>query len=71
MTIFLARAAEAIYVRAGYERRQAFVHGQIVADYLMAHLDECRGQFQVEDEFELARMLALAMLGPSAQGIAA
>ncbi len=65
MTLLLARAAEAIYIRAGYERGQAFSQGQAVADYLVAHLDECRYQYNVEDEFELARMLALAMLGPS------
>lgn len=63
MAHLLARTAEAIYVRAGYERGQAFTQGRIVADYLVAHLDECRRQFNVEDEFELARLLALAMVG--------
>lgn len=63
MAHLLARTAEAVYVRAGYEREQAFRHGQVVADYLMAHLDECRQQFHIDDEFELARTLALAMLG--------
>ena len=67
MTHFLARAAQVVYIRAGYERRQALTQGRVVADYLVAHLDECQRQFNTQDEFELARMLALAMLGPSAQ----
>ena len=71
MSLLLARAAEAVYIRAGYERGQAFSNGQAVADYLMAHLDECRHQYNVQDEFELARMLALAMLGPSRRSRAA
>jgi hypothetical protein len=71
MTTLLARTAEAIYVRAGYERGHAYTQGQVVAEYLVAHLDECRQQFNVEDEFELARMLALAMVGQPARGRAA
>lgn len=63
----LARAAESVYVRAGYERGKAFTHGRVVAEYLVAHLDECRRQFNIEDEFELARQLALAMVGPRGQ----
>jgi hypothetical protein len=65
MTLLLARTAQAIYVRAGYGREQAFNQGQIVADYLIRHLDECRCQFGTQDEFELARMLAMSMLGPA------
>jgi len=71
MTHLLARTAEAIYIRAGYDRGQAFTQGQVVADYLVAHLDECRRQFNVEDELELARMLALAMVGLPARNLAA
>ena len=66
MTNYLALAAESIYIRAGYERGQAFTQGKVVAEYLVAHLEECRRQFNVDDELELVRMLALAMVGARA-----
>lgn len=66
MSHFLARAAEAIYIRAGYDRARAFTQGRVVADYVLAHFDECSQQFGTNDEFELARLLALAMISPSA-----
>jgi hypothetical protein len=61
----LARTAQSIYIRAGYDRERAFTQGRVIAEYVLAHLDECQRQFDTEDEFELARLLALAMLSPS------
>jgi hypothetical protein len=71
MNQMLARAAEAIFIRAGYDREHAFEQGCVVADYLLAHLDECRCQWGADDEFELARLLAQAMLPQSASRRAA
>ena len=58
MDLFIARAAQTAFNKAGYRKDDALRQGQQVAAYLLANLDECKRQYGIDDEFELAYCMA-------------
>ncbi len=62
MNIFVTRAAQTAYNRAGYSKEEAFQRGEHVARYVQENLSACRKLYHVEDEFELAYRVAQTMV---------
>ena len=62
MTQFIIRAAQSAFNQAGYSRDETYKQAQMVAGYMMAHLDECKATYRTDDELELAYKLARAMI---------
>lgn len=62
MQIFITRAAQTAYNRAGFPKDEAFQRGQKVAAYVLDNLRTCQKLYHIEDEFELAYRVAQTMV---------
>lgn len=62
MNIFVTRAAQTAYNRAGYPKEEAYQRGERVARYVQENLNTCKKLYHVEDEFELAYRVAQTMV---------
>jgi hypothetical protein len=58
MDQFIIRSAQSAFNRAGYRWDEAYRQAQMIADYMLSHLDQCRAAYGVDDEFELAYRMA-------------
>jgi hypothetical protein len=62
MNVFVTRAAQSAYNRAGYPKEEAYQRGEHVARYVQENLNTCKKLYQIEDEFELAYRVAQTMV---------
>jgi hypothetical protein len=62
MELFVARAAQSAYNKAGYPKDEAFRYGQQIARYLSENLPMVRKLYHVDDEFELAFRVAQTLV---------
>lgn len=60
--LFITRAAQSAYNRAGYPKDEAFRRGESVALYVLDNLRTCQKLYRIEDEFELAYRVAQTMV---------
>ena len=62
MNLFITRAAQTAFNRAGFPKDEAFRRGEQVASYVLDNLRTCQKLYRIEDEFELAYRVAQTMV---------
>lgn len=62
MVQFIVRSAQSAFNEAGFDRDETYAQAQVVAEYMLEHLSECKAAYGLDDEFELAYKIARTMI---------